>query len=824
MGSKIISTILNLKDNFSSKLLVVNKNIQKMNKEQKEATREVKVMVSNFKNGFEEMENKVKSFAKIGIATAVAGSVAVVKSSLDTFKEFEQAMAQTAATAGITQNSEAYKQLEQAARLAGSSTSKTAQEAAEALGYMSLAGWSVKESTEGLMPILRLSEATQADLATTSDLVTDSMSALGVKVSDMQSYLDKLAVANSKSNQTAQQLMEAYINVGGTFKNLGTPIEESAALLGVLANRGLKGSEAGNSLSSTLINLKKKSGESYEALKALNLSAFDNEGNFKGVTSVLMELNEKTKNLTQEQRDMYFTMIGGKTNIATLNSLMDGLNTVTDEGISELEKLTRQISNSSGALDDMAHTVNNTTSGAFKRLSSAVDDFKIMIGSKISPYLKDFIDKLANKIPNATLKISDFIDTKLIPSISIAVQKAKEIFSILAKHKETILNVVTVLSSLYVSYKTVKGTMTAFAGVIKVVRVAWALLSGTMLISPITWIIVGLAALIAGFVMLYRKSEAFRNAVSKLWESLKIFAKSLSGSLIPKLKGIGDGFKNVGKDIGSYLLNKLSELKQWFYEKISPSLQGLVEKFKVFAEAIKPVIEFFLNPFLEKLKFIKDFIGLIDFKTVADTIIDGIKILVESLIKVFGGILDFLTGVFTADWTKAWQGIKDIFAGIFEGVIGVLLTGLNGAIKLINSALQSLGSLKLPDWDLLPDSLQGKSFSFPVIPEVQVPNFELGTHYFKGGLAEINERGGEIVNLPNGSQVIPTDKSEKILNDSNKYSKETMSNPNNKEVYQNNNDLHITLNIQGNVIGNEKYVNELGEVICRKVKLALSNI
>lgn len=163
-----------------------------------------------------------------------------------------------AGTMAISKTSDTYKQLENAARDAGKKTTKTAKESAEALNYMALAGWSSQQSMQGLMPILRASEASGGDLATVSDLTTDSLSALGKTAKDSERYLDIMSKAQSKSNMTLLQGEEAMVAVGGTFNTFGTSMEEGTALLGVLANRGIKGAEAGNSLQSTLVNLTKK--------------------------------------------------------------------------------------------------------------------------------------------------------------------------------------------------------------------------------------------------------------------------------------------------------------------------------------------------------------------------------------------------------------------------------------------------------------------------------------------------------------------------------------------------------------------------------------
>ena len=225
---------------------------------------------------------KFTATALAATATAVAG---VAAASVKTGAEFEAAMSSVAATAGATE--EEYKALEAAALEMGRTTSKTASESAAALEYMALAGWSVDQSIKGLPSILRLSEATGLDLARTSDLVTDSMSALGVTVDGLAGYLDIAAKANNKSNQTAEQLMEAYLGVGGTMKNLNVPLEESATALGVLANRGIKGSEAGTALNAIMVNLTTGSGKAGTMMEKLGISAFDAEGNFIGLEETL---------------------------------------------------------------------------------------------------------------------------------------------------------------------------------------------------------------------------------------------------------------------------------------------------------------------------------------------------------------------------------------------------------------------------------------------------------------------------------------------------------------------------------------------------------
>lgn len=381
-------------------------------KEYKLAVKIAGSVSSSFNNAMGTAETKMQSLGSIAakaakLAAAAWGAVKIgqfVSDAVSTYADFDQAMANTAAICGATADD--YVRLQQAALDMGKATTKTATESAEALGYMSLAGWDVNESIAGLEPILRLSEATQMDLATCSDLVTDSLSALGLQVDDLGEYLDVAAMANNKSNQTAQMLMEAYIAVGGTMKNLNVPIQESAAALGVLANRGIKGSEAGTALNAVINNLTTGTGQAGKMMDKLGISAFDSSGKFIGLAETIRVVDEATKGMTEEQRNAALAALGGKEHIDALNDLISGLNTTTADGRSEWEALTDDLYNADGALSTMAATVTDTLQGAISIFGSAMDDMKIRLAQTFAPAAKDAINAVSAVIPSITDRIA----------------------------------------------------------------------------------------------------------------------------------------------------------------------------------------------------------------------------------------------------------------------------------------------------------------------------------------------------------------------------------------------------------------------------------
>ncbi len=237
---------------------------------------------------------------------------------------------------------------------------------------------------EAIQPVLHLSEAGNLDLGRTSDLVTDSMSSLGIGTGDLKGYLDKVAKTASSSNTNIDAMMEAFLEFGGTAKNRGIAHDEASALIGVLANRGVKGSEAGNALNSVLQNLTMGNGIAGTAMKKLNLSAYDAQGNFKGYANVLKELNDKIKDLSQEEQDYYLGAIGGKTRMSELQHLLSGVS-------GEYDELKDKVANSNGALEEMANIMNDNIYGDVKALQSAFESVQLDFMDKFQPSARKFL-------------------------------------------------------------------------------------------------------------------------------------------------------------------------------------------------------------------------------------------------------------------------------------------------------------------------------------------------------------------------------------------------------------------------------------------------
>ena len=345
--------------------------------------------------------NAMKKIGKAGavaMGTVSAAALMAGKKAVDVGMDFDKAMSSWKGTAKATEAE--FNIAREAAMKYGRETTKTATESANALEYMALAGWSVGDSVKALPSVLKLSEATNLDLARTSDLVTDSMSATGEVIGEngenLQRFLDVATTANNKSNQTAEQLMEAWIQTGGVFKGLNVDIEDSATALGVLANRGIKGSEAGTALNAIMINLTTGAGQAGKAMKKLGVSAFK-DGKFKGLKQTLTDVRDKLAGMTEEEQNFYKARIGGKHHIDAFTHLVNGLD-ATKDGKKEWDSLNESLRNANGSLQQMAATKMDNLWGDTKILQSAMQDLGIKVNDAINIPLRDGAKAFTNMV------------------------------------------------------------------------------------------------------------------------------------------------------------------------------------------------------------------------------------------------------------------------------------------------------------------------------------------------------------------------------------------------------------------------------------------
>lgn len=335
-------------------------------------------------------------------AGAVLGVSVGLADTINTYKDFEAAMSQVQATSGAT-SSELTK-LTAKAKEMGATTKFTAAESAEAFNYMAMAGWNAQQMTEGIEGILNLAAASGEDLATTSDIVTDALTAFGLKASDATHFSDVLAKAASSANTNVSMMGETFKYAGAMAGTLGYSIEDVGVMVGLMANSGIKASSAGTQLNSIFTRLSTNTNGATDAIRDLGINFFDSSGNARDLSDVIDELRAATANYTQEQKANLANTIAG-------TRAQSGLLAILNASQEDYDKLTESINNADGAAKKMSETRLDNLSGDITLFQSAVDGLKISLGERISnSWLRDIVQWLTKQVPKVEQAFSEAMD------------------------------------------------------------------------------------------------------------------------------------------------------------------------------------------------------------------------------------------------------------------------------------------------------------------------------------------------------------------------------------------------------------------------------
>lgn len=314
-----------------------------------------------------------------------------IADTIQTYADFEAAMSEVKAISGAT--SEEFAQLTEKANQMGAVTKFTVSESAEAFKYMAQAGWDAKEMMDGIEGLMALAAASGEDLGTTSDIVTDALTAFGMAAKDSGRFADVMAKAASATNTDVAKMGDTFKYVAPVAGALGYSIEDTAVAIGLMANNGIKASQAGTSLRSLLTNLTHPVGQAEDAVKALGISITNADGSVKPLSQTLQELRSKFSALSEAERAQYAAMLAGQEG-------MSGLLAIVNASDQDFADLTEQINNSSGAAQEMADIMMDNLSGKFELFTGALDSMKMSLGEKFKPYLIEALDWLTNKVPD----------------------------------------------------------------------------------------------------------------------------------------------------------------------------------------------------------------------------------------------------------------------------------------------------------------------------------------------------------------------------------------------------------------------------------------
>ena len=376
----VLSARLELKDKFTAVISKAEKGLAGLYQKAKSMN-------------WEKVNSGLNKFGAVAIG-GLAGIGAIAGSSLTAFADLEDQVRRNKAIMGATAAEE--NMLMAQTRELGRSTRFTSQEVAQAQMYQAMAGMKTNEVLEMTPKLLKLSIASGEDLASTSDILTDNMTAFGIELKDVDHFMDVMAATANNTNTSIAGLGEAYKYVAATSRSFES-MEEVNIILGTLANAGVKSGKAGRNLAAIYARLSKTTPDMDAALKKVGLTLYDNNGKFKGLRKILEEMKPALARMTDEQRNYFLTTIAGTEGMTLLSTLLE-----TNK--EDMEKVENAIRNADGATEKMANEMGNTTKNKIAEFRSAVDDLKISIGEGLAPTAVDFINKFTDKMAELNSK------------------------------------------------------------------------------------------------------------------------------------------------------------------------------------------------------------------------------------------------------------------------------------------------------------------------------------------------------------------------------------------------------------------------------------
>ena len=553
-----------------------------------------------------------------------------------TAANFESSMSQVQATMGITKESmstldgQSVNTMDALSNLAqemGASTAFSATECAEALNYLALAGYDTQEMADTLPTVLNLAAAGGIDLASASDMVTDAMSALGMKTSEADKMVDQMAKTASTTNTSVAQLGEGILTIGATAKSVKGGTAELNTALGILANNGIKGAEGGTHLRNIILSLQNPTDKAAGSLKQLGVSVYDSEGNMRSMNDILGDLNKSMDGMTSEEKANIISTIFNKTDLSSVNALLANTGNTWDE-------LQASIENSGGAAGQMADTQLDNLQGQLTLLKSAVEGLAISFGQLLMPAIKTIVGWVQKFVD--WLNGMDEGTKKVVVTIALLAAALGPVLIIVGKVISAVGTIMTVVPKI--------------AGAIKVVKGAFAALNTTMLANPIVLIIAAIAALVAAFIYLWNNCDGFRQFWINLWENVKQVAVAV-------WEGLKTFFASAWQAISATASAVWGGIKSFF----SMIWNGIKTIFSTVVEVIKTIITTYFNIYKTIITTVFNAI-----KTVITTVWNGIKTVITTVVT---GIQTFLS--------TAWNTIKTVVTTVVNGIKTAVSTAFN---------------------------------------------------------------------------------------------------------------------------------------------------
>ena len=621
----------------------------------------------NASSGFSTMKGALANLVADGIRNAISALKDMVAETINVGKQFDSTMSEVKAISGST--GKEYDALRAKAKEMGAKTKFSASEAGEAMTYMAMAGWKSKDMIDGIEGIMNLAAASGEDLATTSDIVTDGLTAMGYSAKDAGKLADVMAAASSNANTNVSMMGETFKYAAAVGGSYGYSMEDIALATGLMANAGIKASQSGTALRSIMSRLATDAGASKNKLgalgtmtKILGVQFYNTDGTMRDFSDVLEDARVSWKFLTKEEQANYGKMIAGQNALSGWLALMNSSD-------ADFKKLSGAINNSSGAAKKMSDTMQDNLGGDLTTLGSKFEGVQIAIYEKFEPALRKGVDALKG----------------LVDGVSWIISHSEDICTVLKGMASGVMAYVvatSVLDGIQKGWKSVAIAQNIVAVGQKILTAGQAAFNAVSNLNP--WGI-AIAALVAAFIILWKKSDAFREFWINLWNKIKEITgevvdaiakwfsdawddiKSAWSAVGSFFSGIWEGIKSVFSTVGEFFTNTFSTV----VTAIQSVWSTIVEWFSTYiVEPLKMVFAPFIAYYTFIFTEIRDFIKSVVLVVVE--IVQGCWIMIKTIWGAVAGW--FNTNVITP-WrnifSAVWNFIKSAAQGAWNGIVAI---------------------------------------------------------------------------------------------------------------------------------------------------------
>ena len=593
---------------------------------------EVESSAKKADDGFTMFKATLANLAADAIMRAVDGIKNLVGNVIELGQNFTSTMSEVSAISGAT--GEDFEKLEACAREYGATTVFSASNAAEALKYMSLAGWDADQSTSALGGVLNLAAASGMELGAASDMVTDYLSAFAMEAGDAAYFADLLSYAQSHSNTTAEALGEAYKNCAANLNAAGQDIETVTSLLEGMANQGYKGSEAGTAMAAIMRDITNGMKDGAIKIGETSVAVMDAQGNFRDLTDILTEVEAATNGMGDAERAVALS------STFTADSTK-GLNLILNEGMDNIAGYEEELRGASGSAEEMANIMNDNLSGDVAAMNSAFEE----LGLKIYDALESKLRAGVQFITNGVIPAIEWLGGH-IPEVTIAVSGLGAVIAA--------MNWGTISSKIAM----VKGALVKLA----------AALGGVSL--PAIAIIAVITAVALAFTNLWKNNEEFRNKITAIWDGIKAKFDEFGQGIVDRLNALGFEFEDITE--------VMKAVWDGFCEVLAPIFEGVFQQ-----------ISNILNEALDILTGLFDiFAGIFTgdwdmvwqgVQEVFGAVWDFVVATFENWISTFTSLADTVLGWFGTDWETVWTNVKTFFSDTWNAISSFfsgILTGI----------------------------------------------------------------------------------------------------------------------------------------------------